>query len=68
MTSATVRIHLYRRKDADRVPVFAVPTHIRDELTSRYEYVVAEKDIVPDLTDTLRNCDTCSNWCPPYVP
>jgi hypothetical protein len=68
MTSATVRIHLYRRRDADRVPVFAVPTHIRDELTSRYEYVVAEKEIVPDLTDALRNCDTCSDWCPPYVP
>lgn len=23
---------------------------------------------MPDLTDALRNCDTCSNWCPPYVP
>jgi len=67
MTSATVRIRLYRRKDADRVPAFAVPSGIRDVLTSRYEYVVAEKDIVPDLTDTLRNCDTCSKWCPPYV-
>ncbi|KAN0109125.1 hypothetical protein V8E52_009647 [Russula decolorans] len=42
-----------------------LPTRIRDELTSRYEYVVAEKEIVPDLTDALRNCDTCSNWCPP---
>ncbi|KAI0287346.1 hypothetical protein BC826DRAFT_917324 [Russula brevipes] len=42
-----------------------LPTHIRDVLTSRYEYVVAEKEIVPDLTDTLRNCDTCSKWCPP---
>jgi len=56
------------RKHPDRMPVSAVPTRIRDELTSRYEYVVAEKDIVPDLTDALRNCDTCSNWCPPYVP
>jgi hypothetical protein len=42
-----------------------LPTHIRDVLTQRYEYVVAEKEIVPDLTDALRNCDTCSNWCPP---
>jgi uncharacterized protein (DUF2237 family) len=33
----------------------------------RYEYVVAEKEIVPDLTDALRNCETCSKWCPPYV-
>lgn len=49
------------------MPAFAVPSNIRDELTSRYEYVVAEKEIVPDLTDTLRNCDTCSKWCPPYV-
>ena len=54
-------------KDADRMTASAVPTHIRDELTSRYEYVVAEKEIVPDLTDTLRNCDTCSSWCSPYV-
>jgi hypothetical protein len=42
-----------------------LPTQIRDVLTQRYEYVVAEKEIVPDLTDALRNCDTCSNWCPP---
>ncbi|THH17442.1 hypothetical protein EW146_g3363 [Bondarzewia mesenterica] len=42
-----------------------LPPHIREVLTSRYEYVVAEKEIVPDLTDTLRNCDTCAKWCPP---
>ena len=27
-----------------------------------------DKEIVSDLTDTPRNCDTCSKWCPPYVP
>ncbi|TCD67928.1 putative PHD type zinc finger protein with BAH domain-containing protein [Steccherinum ochraceum] len=42
-----------------------LPEHIRDTLVSRYEYVVAEKEIVPDLTDDVRNCATCDNWCPP---
>ncbi|KAI0259433.1 hypothetical protein BC834DRAFT_833552 [Gloeopeniophorella convolvens] len=42
-----------------------LPEHIRETLTTRYEYVVAEKEIVPDLTDTMRNCDTCEKWCPP---
>ncbi|KAJ7625490.1 hypothetical protein FB45DRAFT_67118 [Roridomyces roridus] len=41
-----------------------LPDNIRDTLTSRYEYVVAEKDVVPDLTDALRLCDTCQIWCP----
>ncbi|KDQ61451.1 hypothetical protein JAAARDRAFT_190222 [Jaapia argillacea MUCL 33604] len=41
-----------------------LPTHIRDVLISRYEYVVAEKEVVPDLTDTLRLCNTCTEWCP----
>ncbi|KAH7914580.1 hypothetical protein BJ138DRAFT_1143440 [Hygrophoropsis aurantiaca] len=40
-----------------------LPDHIRQVLTSRYEYVVAEKDVVPDLTDTLRLCGTCTEWC-----
>jgi hypothetical protein len=48
-------------------PYRVVPENIREILTMRYEYVVAEKEIVPDLTDALRNCDTCSKWCPPYV-
>ena len=43
----------------------AVPQHIREVLLERYEYVVAEKEVVPDLTDTLRTCDTCTKWCPP---
>jgi hypothetical protein len=41
-----------------------VPDHIRDVLTSRYEFVVAEKEVIPDLTDTIRLCDTCHDWCP----
>ncbi|KAN0088178.1 hypothetical protein V8E55_005235 [Tylopilus felleus] len=40
-----------------------LPDHIRQVLLSRYEYVVAEKDVVPDLTDALRLCATCSQWC-----
>ncbi len=40
-----------------------VPTNIRETLVSRYEYVVCEKEMVPDLTDELRNCATCEKWC-----
>ena len=40
-----------------------VPDHIRETLTSRYEYVVAEKEVIPDLTDVIRLCDTCQEWC-----
>lgn len=43
----------------------SVPENIREILLSRYEYVVAEKEVVPDLTDLLRLCDTCEKWCPP---
>jgi hypothetical protein len=41
-----------------------VPDNIRETLVSRYEYVVAEKEVIPDLTDVLRLCDTCQVWCP----
>jgi len=42
----------------------SVPDHIRENLTSRYEYVVAEKEVIPDLTDAIRLCGTCHDWCP----
>ncbi|KAK2464013.1 hypothetical protein APHAL10511_003957 [Amanita phalloides] len=41
-----------------------LPDHMRDVLTSRYEYVVAEKEVLPDLTDAIRLCVNCSEWCP----
>ncbi|KAJ7931676.1 PHD-zinc-finger like domain-containing protein [Mycena leptocephala] len=41
-----------------------LPDNIRETLVSRYEYVVAEKEVIPDLTDVLRLCDTCQVWCP----
>ena len=41
-----------------------VPQHIRDVLTSRYEYVVTEKEVVPDLTDKIRLCGHCNEWTP----
>ncbi|KAH9930212.1 uncharacterized protein B0H18DRAFT_993754 [Fomitopsis serialis] len=56
------------RKEFEVIPSATVrnlPQHIRDVLLERYEYVVAEKDVVPDLTDTLRTCDTCTQWCSP---
>ncbi|KAF8347972.1 hypothetical protein F5887DRAFT_881413 [Amanita rubescens] len=40
-----------------------LPDHIREVLTSRYEYVVAEKEVIPDLTDTIRLCVACQDWC-----
>ncbi|KAI0923516.1 hypothetical protein AcW1_006453 [Taiwanofungus camphoratus] len=56
------------RKEFEVIPsvnVRNLPAHIRDVLIERYEYVVAEKEVVPDLTDSLRHCDTCKDWCPP---
>ncbi|KIL69139.1 hypothetical protein M378DRAFT_98405 [Amanita muscaria Koide BX008] len=41
-----------------------LPDHIREILISRYEYVVAEKEVIPDLTDAIRLCVTCEEWCP----
>ncbi|KAF8892173.1 hypothetical protein BD779DRAFT_1670511 [Infundibulicybe gibba] len=41
-----------------------LPEKIRDTLISRYEYIVAEKEVIPDLTDAVRLCDTCTDWCP----
>ncbi|KDQ26518.1 hypothetical protein PLEOSDRAFT_1105423 [Pleurotus ostreatus PC15] len=40
-----------------------LPENIRETLISRYEYVVAEKEVVPELTDAIRLCDTCNEWC-----
>ncbi|KAJ3565703.1 hypothetical protein NP233_g7465 [Leucocoprinus birnbaumii] len=41
-----------------------LPDRIREVLTSRYEYIVAEKEVVADLTDNIRLCATCNDWCP----
>ena len=41
-----------------------MPDNIRETLCSRYEYVVAEKEVIPDLTDDIRICETCTQWCP----
>ncbi|OSD04730.1 hypothetical protein PYCCODRAFT_1433065 [Trametes coccinea BRFM310] len=56
------------RKEFEVIPAVTVrnvPEHIREVLISRYEYIVAEREVVPDLTDDLRLCDTCEKWCPP---
>lgn len=44
---------------------FLVPENVCETLVSRYEYIVAEKEIVPDLTASIRLCDTCQKWCAP---
>ena len=57
----------YIKKEFEVIPardVRNLPDHIREVLTTRYEYVVAEKEIIPDLTDLIRLCDNCENWCP----
>lgn len=28
---------------------------------------MAEKEVIPDLTDALRLCETCRDWCPRWV-
>jgi hypothetical protein len=43
-----------------------VPDRIRETLTERYEFVVAEKEVLPDLTDNIRLCKACEEWCPRY--
>jgi hypothetical protein len=42
-----------------------VPANVKATLMERYQFIVAEKEIVPDLIDALRTCDTCSEWCSP---
>lgn len=44
-----------------------MPDDIRQNLLDRYEYVVAEKEVIPDLTDALRLCKPCQLWCPRRV-
>ncbi|KAG8782439.1 putative PHD type zinc finger protein with BAH domain-containing protein [Serendipita sp. 397] len=41
-----------------------LPAHIKDVLVSRYEFVVCEREAIPDLQDNLRLCETCGDWCP----
>ncbi|KAF9061938.1 hypothetical protein BDP27DRAFT_1406433 [Rhodocollybia butyracea] len=40
-----------------------IPEDVRNTLIERYEYVAAEKEVIPDLTAPLRLCDTCTIWC-----
>ncbi|KAJ2911836.1 hypothetical protein MD484_g8581, partial [Candolleomyces efflorescens] len=57
----------YIKKEFEVIPardVRNLPDHIRELLISRYEYVVAEKEVIPDLTDHMRLCDNCQGWCP----
>ncbi|EDR14493.1 uncharacterized protein LACBIDRAFT_244290 [Laccaria bicolor S238N-H82] len=57
----------YIKKEFEVIPsqnVRNLPDSIRDVLISRYEYVVAEKEVIPDLTDHVRLCDSCQGWCP----
>ncbi|KAG5653605.1 hypothetical protein H0H81_011977 [Sphagnurus paluster] len=57
----------YVKKEFEIIPsadVRNLPDNIRETLTSRYEYVVAEKEVIPDLTDAIRLCDSCQDWCP----
>ena len=39
-----------------------VPPHVKEVLLSRYEYLVTEREMVADLTDTFRSCCICAQW------
>ncbi|CAE6432843.1 unnamed protein product [Rhizoctonia solani] len=57
----------YIRKEFDvlrSADVTNLPAEIREVLQSRYEFVVAERDVIGDLTDNLRLCETCEKWAP----
>lgn len=41
-----------------------LPAPILNVLQERYEFVITEREVVSDLTDELRECDQCQNWCP----
>lgn len=59
----------YIRKEFDvlrSADVTNLPPEIREVLQSRYEFVVAERDVIGDLTDTLRLCETCDKWAPSH--
>ncbi|KAG8699565.1 putative PHD type zinc finger protein with BAH domain-containing protein [Ceratobasidium sp. 394] len=59
----------YIRKEFDvlrSADVTNLPPEIREVLQSRYEFVVAERDVIGDLTDTLRLCETCEKWAPSH--
>jgi hypothetical protein len=42
--------------------LMVVPQDVRDALTSRYEYVITEREMVADLTDPFRTCCVCEEW------
>ncbi|KAL7424387.1 putative PHD type zinc finger protein with BAH domain-containing protein [Cryptotrichosporon argae] len=39
-----------------------IPPHVKEVLLQRYEYLIAEKEMVPDLLDAYHACCVCSNW------
>ncbi|KAL0574305.1 putative PHD type zinc finger protein with BAH domain-containing protein [Marasmius crinis-equi] len=60
----------YIKKEFEVIPstdVRNVPDEVRNTLISRYEYVVSEKEFIPDLTDGIRlpdsvQCDSCKKY------
>ncbi|KAK4688923.1 hypothetical protein P7C73_g1187, partial [Tremellales sp. Uapishka_1] len=39
-----------------------IPPDVKKVLVSRYEYLIAEKEMVSDLLDTFRICCICDEW------
>ncbi|KAG7094162.1 hypothetical protein E1B28_007773 [Marasmius oreades] len=57
----------YIKKEFEVIPsidIRNIPEDVRNTLICRYEYVVAEKEVIPDLTDSIRLCQSCDEWCP----
>jgi hypothetical protein len=39
-----------------------VPQDVKEVLMSRYEYLITERDMIQDLTDTYKTCCVCEQW------
>lgn len=39
-----------------------VPPHVKQVLQERYEYLITEREMVADLTDSYRSCCVCNKW------
>lgn len=56
----------YIKREFEVIPsedVRNIPNNVRETLISRYEFVIAEKEVIPDLTDAIRLCQSCEEWC-----
>ncbi|KAJ7580151.1 hypothetical protein C8J56DRAFT_795466 [Mycena floridula] len=56
----------YIKKEFEVIPTSDVrnlPDDVRTNLLDKYEYIVTEKETIPELTDAIRLCQQCKKWC-----